>query len=89
MNIWFWVWVALAVVLCIAEVFTSGFFTLSFGIGAGIAAVLEFLWPGSISWQWASFILLSSALIVILRRLAERAARKRSPESAGRSTTPL
>lgn len=71
-NIWFWVWLALAVILSIAEIFTAGFFMLPFGIGAAVAALLEFFWPGSINWQWAAFIGISALLLVVLRRLAEK-----------------
>lgn len=69
-NIWFWVWLALAVILSIAEIFTSGFFLLPFGIGAAVAAALEWFWPGSINWQWAAFIGVSSLVLVALRRYA-------------------
>jgi membrane protein implicated in regulation of membrane protease activity len=72
MNIWFWVWVALAVILLIAEIFTAGFFMLPFGIGAAVAAALEYLAPGSIGWQWAAFVGVSSALLIVLRRFADR-----------------
>lgn len=67
-NIWFWVWLALAVILSIAEIFTSGFFLLPFGIGAAVAAALEWFFPGSINWQWAAFIGVSSLVLVLLRR---------------------
>lgn len=83
MNIWFWVWFALAVILCIAEIFTAGFFLLPFGIGAGVAALLEFLWPGSIELQWAAFVILSSLLLVVLRRFAERVTHEPPQKVAG------
>lgn len=79
MNIWIWVWVALAVILAIAEIFTPGLFMLPFGIGAAVAALLEFLWPGSIEWQWGAFLVLSAVLLVAFHRIAERA--RRSPDS--------
>jgi membrane protein implicated in regulation of membrane protease activity len=71
-NIWFWVWLALAVILSLGEIFTAGFFLLPFGIGAAIAALLEWLFPGSIAWQWAAFIGVSSLLLIFLRRFAVR-----------------
>lgn len=83
MNIWFWVWVALAVILSVAEIFTAGFFLLPFGIGAAIAALLEFVWPGSIGWQWAAFVILSSLLLVVLRRFAERVTHEPPQKVAG------
>lgn len=71
-NTWFWVWLGLAIILSVAEIFTSGFFLLPFGIGAAVAAALEFFFPGSLAWQWAAFIGISSALLVVLRRVANR-----------------
>ncbi len=70
-DIWFWVWVLLAAFLMIAEIFTAGFFMLPFGIGAAVAALLEFLGV-SVGWQWAAFIGVSAAMLVVLRRYADR-----------------
>ena len=71
-NIWFWVWLALAVILSLGEIFTAGFLLLPFGIGAAVAALLEWFFPGSIAWQWAAFIGISSILMIFLRRFATR-----------------
>ena len=70
-EIWFWVWVLLAAILMIAEIFTAGFFLLPFGIGAAVAALLEFLGV-SVGWQWAAFVFVSAAMLVVLRRYADR-----------------
>ncbi len=83
MHIWFWVWVALAVILAIAEIFTAGFFLLPFAIGAVIAALLEFLAPGSIGWQWAAFVGVSSLLLIVLRRFADRVTHEPPQKVAG------
>lgn len=83
-NIWIWVWVALAVILAIAEIFTAGFFMLPFAIGAAGAAILEYLWPGeSLAWQWASFVGLSSLLLVVLRRFSDRVTHEPPQKVAG------
>lgn len=74
-NIWVWVWVALAVILTVAEFFTGGFYLLPFGIGATLAAALEFLAPGTIGIQWSVFGGVSSVLLVTAQRL--RLARRR------------
>jgi len=71
MNEWFWVWVTLAVVLSVAEIFTGGFFLLPFGIGAAVAAAIEFFWPGSIGWQWVAFLGVSSVMLIALRRIVD------------------
>ena len=83
MNIWFWVWVALAAILSVAEIFTAGFFLLPFGIGAAVAALFEFIWPGSIGWQWGAFVVLSSLMLVVLRRFAERITHEPPQKVAG------
>lgn len=70
-EIWFWVWVLLAAILIIGEIFTAGFYLLPFGIGAASAALLEFLGV-SIGYQWAAFILVSALMLVLLRRYADR-----------------
>ncbi len=77
-NIWVWVWVALAVICSIAEFFTGGFYLLPFGIGAALAAVIEFAAPGTIGVQWAVFGGVSAVLIVTIQRL--RLARRRRDE---------
>lgn len=70
-EIWFWVWVLLAAILLIAEIFTAGFFLLPFGIGAAVAALLEFLGVG-LAWQWAAFVSVSAIMLIVLRRYADR-----------------
>lgn len=80
-EIWFWVWVLLAAILMIAEIFTAGFFLLPFGIGAAAAALLEFLGL-AIGWQWAAFVAVSAAMLVLLRRYADRITRD-TPVHAG------
>ncbi len=70
-EIWFWVWVSLAAILIIAEIFTATFFLLPFGIGAVVAALLEFLGVG-IGWQWIAFVMVSVTLLILLRRYADR-----------------
>lgn len=69
---WLWVWVSLAVILSVAEIFTAGFFLLPFGIGAAVAALIELVWPGSLVWEWVAFIGVSLILLPTLRRLANR-----------------
>lgn len=71
MEIWFWVWLALAVILSIAEIFTGGFFLLPFGVGAAVAALLEYL-NVDIVWQWVAFLGISFVMLVLLRRLSDR-----------------
>lgn len=68
---WNWFWVILSAILVVGEIFTAGFFILPFGIGAAVAAV--FAWLGfSLVWQWAVFLVVSVALLLPLKRFADR-----------------
>ena len=78
---WFWVWVWLAAILFVAEMFTAGFFMLPFGVGAAVAALLEYLGV-AVGWQWLAFLSVSSVLVVGLRRFADRVTHN-SPEGIG------
>jgi len=77
MKVW-WIWMALAAIFIIAEIFTAGFFILWFGIGAAVAGVFALLGFGA-GWQWGSFIVVSGALFIISRRFAERFTKKQPP----------
>lgn len=68
---WFWMWAVGAVVLIVAELFTSGFFMLPFGLGAAVAAVLAATGQ-PLAWQWVAFVAVSIAALVGLRPLADR-----------------
>jgi len=70
LDIWFWIWVVLAAVLLVAEIFTAGFFMLPFGVAAAIAAVLNFFGMPLV-WQFVSFIVISVVLFISLRRFAD------------------
>ncbi len=76
-EIW-WIWLILAAVFVIAEIFTAGFFLLLFGIGAAVAGVLALAGLGAI-WQWISFIAVSLILFAISRRFSERFTKKQPP----------
>ena len=72
MNIeMWWIWIAIAAILLIAEIFTAGFFLLWFSIGAAAAGVLDMLGVGRPA-QLIVFILASGTLFVFGRRFAER-----------------
>jgi membrane protein implicated in regulation of membrane protease activity len=80
---WFWVWVTLAAVLSIAEIFTGGFFLLPFGIGAAVAAAMSYAGL-AVGWQWIAFIVVSGVLVAVTRPLARRIT-KESPQGVGSS----
>lgn len=81
MDVWFWIWVGLAAVLIVGEMFTAGFFLLPFGVGAAVAALLNWL-DVALAWQWAAFLLVSAVLLLSLRKFADRVTHE-PPEKVG------
>lgn len=71
MDAWFWMWVILAVVLSAAEIFTAGFFLLPIGLGAGLAAAVNYLGMSS-AVQWATFLGSAVVLFFLMHGLADR-----------------
>lgn len=76
-KIW-WLWMALAAIFAVGEIFTEGFFLLWFAIGAAVAGVLAILGLGGV-WQWAAFVVISGVLLAVSRRFAERFTSKQPP----------
>lgn len=64
-------WIALAAVCIVIEIFTAGFFVFWFGVGAGVAAILAAVGLPA-AWQWGPFIIVSAIGLVLSRRFAER-----------------
>ena len=81
MEMWFWVWLGLAAILIVAEIFTAGFFMLPFGLGAAVAAGAAFV-DAPLIWQWAIFLAVSAVLLLSLRRFADRVTHE-PPEKVG------
>ena len=77
LGVWL-IWIGIAAVFIIGEIFTMGFFLLWFGIGAAVAGVLAMFGLGG-SWQWGAFAIVSGVLFVLSRRFAERFTRKQPP----------
>jgi membrane protein implicated in regulation of membrane protease activity len=76
-QIW-WIWMAIAALFIIGEIFTQGFFLLWFGIGAAVAGILAILGLG-VGWQLGAFVVVSGLLFVASRRLAEKISKKQPP----------
>ena len=68
-NYW-WIWMVLAALFVVGEIFTAGFFILWFGIGAAVAGVLALCGLGP-AWQWGAFVVVSGALLPLSRRFAQ------------------
>jgi len=70
MSEWFWVlWCILGAVLIIAEIFTTGFVLLWFGIGALLAALASFVGIDSLVIQFLIFAGVSIALTAASRTI--------------------
>src|SRR5215208_4591420 len=68
MTDWFWVlWCILGAILIVAEMFTSGFVLLWFGIGALAAAFAGFIGIDSLAIQFLIFAVVSVALTAASR----------------------
>ncbi|MCF6159124.1 MAG: NfeD family protein [wastewater metagenome] len=79
-DLW-WLWMIMAAIFVISEIFTAGFFLLWFGIGAAVAGILSGL-GFNVGWQWIAFIIISASLFVLSRRFAERFTKK-GPSGVG------
>jgi membrane protein implicated in regulation of membrane protease activity len=70
MTEWLWIfWVILGLVLIVAEIFTSGFVLLWFGIGALAAALLGLVGIDSLALQFLVFALVSTGLTAASRTI--------------------
>lgn len=76
-EIW-WVWMALAALFIVGEIFTQGFFLFWFGVGAAVAGVLAILGLG-FGWQLGAFVVVSGVLFAVSRRFAEKISKKQPP----------
>lgn len=85
LNIWFWAWLLLAGIFAAMEAFDRRWLTLPFAFGAASAAVLDAL-RVPVGWEWAAFVLVSSAILVGVQRFV-RPSRK-ALRRAGRAARP-
>ena len=70
MSDWLWVlWAILGAILIVAEIFTTGFVLLWFGIGALVAALAAFIGIDSIVIQFLIFASISIALTAASRTI--------------------
>src|SRR5262245_38046360 len=67
---WLWIfWTILGAILIVAEIFTSGFVLLWFGVGAMAAALLAIVGIDSLALQFLTFAIVSSALTAASRTI--------------------
>ena len=67
----FYLWLIVAIIFIIVEIFTAGFFYACFGAGA-LAAMITAYFTESIVWQIGVFCIVSVALIPATRSLAKK-----------------
>ncbi len=72
----FEVWLVVAIIFLIGEMFTEGFFLLWFGLSGLIVAAAAFLGVADDVTQWIIFLVSSSILVVFTRPLASRITKK-------------
>ena len=78
MDLWT-MWVALAMICAIAEIFIPGFFIMCFSVGALVALSFSLLGVPAV-WQWVIFAVGSTAAIFLVRPFAMRYLRKKEKE---------
>ena len=76
-KIW-WIWMIIAALFVVGEIFTAGFFLLWFGVGAAVAGILA-LFGLSFGWQLAAFAVVSLLLFAFSRRFADRFSKEQPP----------
>ena len=76
-KIWY-IWMIIAALFVVGEIFTAGFFLLWFGVGAAVAGILALFGLG-FAWQLGAFVLVSGVLFVVSRRFAEKFSKKQPP----------
>ena len=76
-KIWY-IWMILAALFVVGEIFTAGFFLLWFGVGAAVAGVLALFGLG-FGWQLGAFVLVSGTLFVVSRKFADKFTKKQPP----------
>jgi membrane protein implicated in regulation of membrane protease activity len=76
-KLW-WIWMILAAIFVVGEIFTAGFFLLWFGIAAALAGILALLGL-SAGWQWGAFFVVSAVLYLASRPFADKLTKKQPP----------
>lgn len=66
-----WAWAIMALILAVAEIFTSGFFLICFALGAVAAAAVAFVGLG-LPFQLGAFLVGSAVALALVRPFAMR-----------------
>jgi membrane protein implicated in regulation of membrane protease activity len=71
-------WIVIAALFVIGEIYTAGFFLFWFGVGAAVAGLLALLGFDS-AVQWGGFVIVSGILFAVSRRFAEKFTKEQPP----------
>ncbi|MBU7014557.1 MAG: NfeD family protein [Theionarchaea archaeon] len=71
-------WLILAGIFAIGEIFTTGFFLSWFAVGSALACITAYL-GFSPAWQWGIFLVSASILVIMSRRFADRFTKQQPP----------
>ena len=71
-----YIWLIIAGVAFIAEIFTTGFLVFWFGLGALISMIISFFCPGDYILQTSVFIITSTLLIFLTKPLVNKFTKK-------------
>ena len=82
-EVWRWIWLGVAAVFGIGEIFTAGFFMLPFAAGAVVAFVLAWLDVGP-AIVLPVFLVTSVLVLIIIQRLVRRGDQNVVPVGANR-----
>jgi membrane protein implicated in regulation of membrane protease activity len=74
-EVWRWIWLGVAAIFGIGEIFTAGFFMLPFAGGAVVAFVLAWL-DASPAIVLPVFLVTSVLVLIIIQRLVKRGDQK-------------
>ena len=77
-GLWY-IWLIISAIFIVAEMFTSGFVLLWFGVGALVVALLAFLGIVSLPIQVTIFLAISIALTIASRTIFENLFMRKSP----------
>lgn len=80
---WRWIWLVTAAVMAVGEMVTAGFFILPFAVGATVAFLLAWF-DVAVGIQWAVFIGISVASLIVLRRFSADRQAEQHPVGANR-----
>lgn len=70
MSAWM-IWVAIGIICVIIEIFTPGFFFLSFGFGAIITGLLSLIVNG-LAWQILIFAIITFCIFILMRKFSTK-----------------